>query len=234
MENINIQAEKSILENIDIQDIEILLKRIQDFHNIVKRKLIIDKDYMIILIKNEKKGTWEKKATLLKPGSEKILMLLGVETEFNIIKNTEDYNKGFFSFIVKCIVVKNGKKITEGIGQCNTKEKKYVDKCSYSVANTCLKMARKRAQIDATLTLASLSEVFTQDLEDIDINVEESKQSNNITSDTISDAQAKRMFALANGNTKLIKDVLKKFGFEKSTDVTKKEYNNICAQIQQN
>src|SRR5690606_10327768 len=32
---------------------------------------------------------------------------------------------------------------------------------------TCLKMAKKRAQIDATLTVASLSEVFTQDIEDM-------------------------------------------------------------------
>mgnify|MGYP001236398458 FL=1 len=37
----------------------------------------------------------------------------------------------------------------------------------YSQANTILKMAKKRAQVDATLTVASLSEVFTQDIEDM-------------------------------------------------------------------
>ena len=34
------------------------------------------------------------------------------------------------------------------------------------LANTVLKMAKKRAQVDAVLTVASLSEIFTQDMED--------------------------------------------------------------------
>ena len=38
-----------------------------------------------------------------------------------------------------------------------------------SQVNTILKMAKKRAQIDATLTVAALSEIFTQDIEDMDI-----------------------------------------------------------------
>ncbi|MCT4593146.1 MAG: hypothetical protein N4A57_02580 [Anaeromicrobium sp.] len=37
----------------------------------------------------------------------------------------------------------------------------------YTLANTVLKMAKKRAQVDAVLTVASLSEVFTQDIEDM-------------------------------------------------------------------
>ena len=37
----------------------------------------------------------------------------------------------------------------------------------YTLANTVLKMAKKRAQIDAVLTVASLSEIFTQDMEDL-------------------------------------------------------------------
>ena len=37
----------------------------------------------------------------------------------------------------------------------------------YTLANTILKMAKKRAYVDATLQIAALSEVFTQDLEDI-------------------------------------------------------------------
>ena len=36
-----------------------------------------------------------------------------------------------------------------------------------SVANTILKMGKKRAYIDATLQLAALSEIFTQDIEDM-------------------------------------------------------------------
>lgn len=39
------------------------------------------------------------------------------------------------------------------------------DPCS--IANTILKMAKKRAYVDATLQLAALSEIFTQDIEDM-------------------------------------------------------------------
>ena len=38
----------------------------------------------------------------------------------------------------------------------------------FTLANTVLKMAKKRAQVDAVLTVASLSEIFTQDIEDLD------------------------------------------------------------------
>ena len=37
----------------------------------------------------------------------------------------------------------------------------------YSIANTILKMAKKRAYVDAALSVASLSDIFTQDLEDM-------------------------------------------------------------------
>lgn len=42
-----------------------------------------------------------------------------------------------------------------------------VDADANSKANTILKMAKKRAQIDAVLTVASLSEIFTQDFDDL-------------------------------------------------------------------
>lgn len=41
-----------------------------------------------------------------------------------------------------------------------------------SKANTILKMAKKRSQIDAVLTVASLSEIFTQDFDDLPENQE--------------------------------------------------------------
>jgi hypothetical protein len=46
------------------------------------------------------------------------------------------------------------------------------------VANTVLKMAKKRAQIDATLTVTAASDIFTQDLEDQEVGVtgEEARQ----------------------------------------------------------
>ena len=49
-------------------------------------------------------------------------------------------------------------------------KKKYMKMDPYTMDNTVLKMAKKRALIDATLLVASLSDIFTQDLEDMDIN----------------------------------------------------------------
>ena len=167
------------------------MTKIAQFQAVVQKALKQDHDYGVI------PGT--NKPTLLKPGAEKILMLMGLTSEYEITEKVQDYDKGFFAFSVKCIIKKGNQKITEGVGHCNTKEDRYryrwvfeneipegVDRNSlkskhfgkytkyqlendepYSLVNTVLKMAKKRAQIDATLTVASLSEIFTQDLEDM-------------------------------------------------------------------
>lgn len=72
----------------------------------------------------------------------------------------------------------NEKDLPEGTDKSllrkKTAESKYgtytkyeVDADANSKANTILKMAKKRAQIDAVLTVASLSEIFTQDFDDL-------------------------------------------------------------------
>ena len=52
-------------------------------------------------------------------------------------------------------------------GKNGTFYKYEVDADANSKANTILKMAKKRSQIDAVLTVASLSEIFTQDFDDL-------------------------------------------------------------------
>ena len=52
-------------------------------------------------------------------------------------------------------------------------------------------------------------------------------------SDTISTAQAKRMFALAGGNADVVRDVLTTFGYKNSTDVKRSEYDQICKVIEE-
>lgn len=51
----------------------------------------------------------------------------------------------------------------------------------YDLANTILKMAKKRAFIDAVLQVASLSEIFTQDLEDIKEYIQDQKETSDMT-----------------------------------------------------
>jgi hypothetical protein len=68
--------------------------------------------------------------------------------------------------------------VGSGVGSCSTLESKYRYKKDYQtkakyenpdiadVYNTCLKMAKKRALVDATLTATGASDFFTQDVED--------------------------------------------------------------------
>ncbi|MGG3920982.1 hypothetical protein ABEV41_03360 [Geobacillus thermodenitrificans] len=186
----------SIIESVDIGAVQSTLAKINQFQVVVQNTLRANHDYGVI------PGT--QKPTLLKPGAEKIQMLLGVTSEYEVIERVQDYEKGFFAFTVRCIVYKNGMKITEGVGHCNTKEKKYINQDPYTLANTCLKMAKKRAQIDATLTLASLSEIFTQDIEDM----QEYIQTEQVETMTAQDAaQIKLTFGKYKGKT--LKEIYK-------------------------
>jgi len=192
------QLALSIIESSDVQQMSAAIQKITQFQGIVQKTLKDGHDYGII------PGT--DKPTLFKPGAEKILMLMGLTTEYDLIEKVQDYDRGFFAFTVKCIISKGSIKITEGVGHANTKESRYtnrwvtekkipegIDKSllqsrekeskykkgdtyleylienadGCTLANTVLKMAKKRAQVDAVLTVASLSEIFTQDFDDL-------------------------------------------------------------------
>lgn len=179
----------SIIETVDIDNISVTMNKIAQMQTVVQKTLKKGHDF------GEVPGT--SKPTLLKPGGEKICMLFGLNPEYDFLQTTEDYDKEFFSYNIKCTLYRNGQAVAQGVGSCNSKEKKYrfinVDTIpdSYagysetitdkygrtkykinnpdicSLVNTILKMAKKRAFIDAVLQVASLSEVFTQDLEDM-------------------------------------------------------------------
>lgn len=179
----------SIIDTVEIESIANTMNKIAQMQAVVQKTLKNGQDY------GEIPGT--NKPTLLKPGGEKICMLFGLNPEYEFLQTTEDYEKEFFSYNIKCTLHRNGQAVAQGVGSCNSKEKKYrfinvdnipdgyigyqeefsdkygrkkykinnVDICS--LVNTILKMAKKRAFIDAVLQVASLSEVFTQDLEDM-------------------------------------------------------------------
>ncbi|TDT50919.1 hypothetical protein [Fonticella tunisiensis] len=233
MEERNIQSTApgddniSIIENVNIQVVQDTMSKIQQFQALVQKNLKQNHDYGIIPGSN--------KPTLLKPGAEKILMLLGLTSEYELIERVHDYEKGFFAFTIRAKLYRGQQLITEGVGHCNTREKKYRYHDPYTLANTCLKMAKKRALVDATLTVASLSDVFTQDLEDIDIaSVEEDKSEAEDIEDeeTITRAQAKRLYAISNGNVDLIKKVMERYGYKRSDEIKKIHYDKIAAEIE--
>lgn len=125
------------------------------------------------------------------------------------------------------------------------------------LANTVLKIAKKRGQIDATLTITAASDVFQQDLEDFSPELRETivsdeygsdqkqeivkkptrkssnggqAQANN--NDVISQAQGKRLYAIYKHNN--ISDqemqdfLLEQYGVEHSREIKKTDYEDIC------
>lgn len=75
---------------------------------------------------------------------------------------------GLYRYVVKCKIIRSvdNRFLGDGIGSCSSLESKYVDR-PRDLENTILKMAKKRAQIDACLTTFALSNRFTQDVEDM-------------------------------------------------------------------
>lgn len=238
--------------DININQVKDKFVAIRAFQKLVQMELHEGSDYGVI------PGT--KKPTLLKPGAEKIVKLLDLADTFEIIEKVEDWDKGFFFYNFKILLVSliTGQVVSEGVGSCNSKEKKYrwfwvpkdklpagmspescesqgtkralfefefainkgettghygkpaeywekwrkairegrakageketrdkkkmlkgyelvVDETLYripnddpfSIVNTIEKMAKKRAMVDAALSVGRLSELFTQDLEDL-------------------------------------------------------------------
>lgn len=217
----------SIIDSVDIQEVSGTISKITQFQKVVQSQLLQNHDYGVI------PGT--PKPTLLKPGAEKILMLLGLRSEFDIVDSTRDFDKGFFQYQVKCKLYHGDMLVTEGLGSCNNRERKYIKMDPYTMDNTVLKMAKKRALVDAALLVGSLSDIFTQDLEDMDLSGEKVTGRKRYATDqdgTISKAQAKRMFALAKGDADIVRKVLEEYGYERSDQVKKIKYDEICTKIE--
>lgn len=217
----------SIIDSVDIQEVSGTISKITQFQKVVQSQLMQNHDYGVI------PGT--PKPTLLKPGAEKIIMLLGLRSEFDIVDSTRDFDKGFFQYQVKCKLYRGDMLVTEGLGSCNNRERKYIKMDPYTMDNTVLKMAKKRALVDAALLVGSLSDIFTQDLEDMDLSGEKVTGRKRYATDqdgTISRAQAKRMFALAKGDADIVRVALEKRGYKRSEEVKKTEYDAICSEIE--
>ena len=108
------------------------------------------------------------KPTLLKSGAEILADVFGFRTTAKVINRIADYGKQFVLYEV-CVTVINsdGNIIAEGLGSCNSRERKYLKTDFASNLNTVLKIAKKRAFVDAILTATHTSHIFTQDMEDI-------------------------------------------------------------------
>jgi len=102
------------------------------------------------------------KDCLFKPGAEKIAGMLGVTPTFPTLHKYEDaalQGVELKQIILRCHMVdSSGRIVADGIGARSLEQ-------DYGDINKSLKMCSKSAHIDATLRMAGLSEVFTQDLD---------------------------------------------------------------------
>lgn len=104
------------------------------------------------------------KPSLFKPGAEKICGMLGVTVHYPTLHDYEQaalHGVQLQHIIIRCeIHDAAGRVVADGVGARSLKQ-------DFGDINKALKMAEKSAHIDATLRMAGLSEVFTQDLEDM-------------------------------------------------------------------
>ncbi len=120
------------------------------------------------------------KPSLWQPGAQVLDTLHGYAPTFELLDKTEDWDNGFFAFRYKCRLIRKRDDATvgEGVGSCNSREKKYRIAVYHGEdegkpvdprdnVNTYEKMAQKRAHISATLNATGLSDIFTVDVEDM-------------------------------------------------------------------
>ena len=138
---------------VQIQNTE---KSFQLLGEFIKRNLKEGIDYGIIQYKDKYGQQKQTKPFLHKPGAEKFVILFGHRPTFQWIN--QDFTKGIFA--VKCFLLNKRKEVVgEGFGSARVGEK------ANWTENEAMKMACKRAQIDAALRTYGLSEHFTQDEE---------------------------------------------------------------------
>lgn len=107
-----------------VVDIQSAVARYKAFNDFVSHVLKKDTDYGTV------PGTGDKPA-LLKPGAEKLSTFFGLRPDFEPLTVIEDWSgkdhggEPFFYYRYKCKMYRNGELVGDGIGSCNSFEKKY-------------------------------------------------------------------------------------------------------------
>lgn len=138
------------------------------------------------------------KAFLFKAGAEVIVSMLGLVARTEICDKIEDYERGVFCYTAKTWLL-DGKGCirSEGYGICSSKERKYQKQDPFNLQNILIKLARKRSFLDACLTVASLSNRFSQDEDLVEVQPSSGESSQvNATSKQASDKQIRYLESL--------------------------------------
>jgi len=179
---------------------------------------------------------------LYKGGAEQVIKAYHVQEHYECEQAIEDPENGFFFYRFKCTLCAFNSAtgtqmpVTEGVGSANTRESKTGNQSGFDGANSALKKAKKRAMVDAAISLAGLSSIFTQDLE----NDAFMKGADEITKlgpdDAITTKQRRRIFAIADqhGMTQeQAKTWLTAQGFASTKDIKQKDYDALCSALEE-
>ena len=123
-----------------VMDIEMALARRQLFVDYTRKLMVDGRDYGTI------PGTGDK-PTLKKPGAEKLCSLFGLAPVFDTVAEEMDWTgerhggEPFFYIRCRCRLLRQGEIVGEGIGSCNSWEKKYRYRRGERVCPNCGKAA---------------------------------------------------------------------------------------------
>lgn len=179
-----------------------------------------------------------KSPSLFKSGAEKVCLAFGLMKRFTVESAIEQGGKEpFFFYRVRCDLIKVAQDGTEyvfsnGHGSANTGERRNGFNGPFDAANSSLKMAEKRALVAAAISLANLSDLFSQDLE----NESFMEKANDLAATLKEDApintkQMRRIYALGaeKGLTAPeVKDKIVAAGFASTKDIKQKDYEAVC------
>jgi len=180
-----------------------------------------------------------KTPSLFKAGAEKVCLAFGLMKRFTVESAIEQGgSEPLFFYRVRCDLIKVAQDGTEyvfsnGHGSANTAEKRNGFNTPFDAANSSLKMAEKRALVAAAISLANLSDLFSQDMENEGFMSGANDIATTLNDDSpITSKQLRRIFALANNaglNANEAKNKIVAAGFASTKDIKQKDYDKVCA-----
>lgn len=147
------QQEVAVYDPASSPSVSQLLNQVDVIHDAMDRAMTKGVHYGTV------PGT--PKPTLLKPGAEKLCKLFHLRPHYEEMGSVHRDN--LIAYRYRCVITHfpTGFAIAEGIGSCNSREKKYRRQDPWDIDNTIVKMAAKRALVAAVLVGTAASDVFT-------------------------------------------------------------------------
>lgn len=186
-----------------------------------------------------------KKPSLYKSGAEKVIMTYGLMCRFHVesmMEKFDEHGGAFFHYLMRCDLVKgftqpNGEYhevvFANGYGESNTGESRNGSKSGVNAANNTVKMAQKRAMVQAALSVSGLSTMFSQDIED-ETGIKATDMINQKPSDRINSQQRNRIYtvaAQAGLSNEQAKQWMSAEGYPKSSELTVTQFDEIIEKL---